>query len=470
MKTESLTDEQLVEWSLTGDRDAFGRIVERYQALVCSITYGATGSLSVSEDLAQETFITAWRNLTGLRDAAKLRAWLCGIARNLTNNFLRRHEPVRLAEPLDIDLPASEPSPARQAVSREEEAILWRALGQIPETYREPMILFYREQQSVERVARQLELSEDAVKQRLSRGRKLLAEEVATFVEGTLERTTPGRAFTLDVLSALPLAAASTGTAGAGVVAKGAVATKSAGSLPWLASGMSTLAAMFAGWLVVRAAPTPRERRLKAAFFITLWAFMLGWLYPGRNALESLAVRLQWSECTLVRVMTGFWWFYVAVLTGLTVVMIRRMLVIREQTGGAGIKTPSTKRRIVLAVVLHLACFGWMIVWAMQSGDGISAALIAGVMVSLGLLNVFRHRDKTGVSIMPATARHLALVFCVMLIVVNWRVDVWLAAGRGISLAEMHRLLPMWVIHVLTLALVVWTGMLLAITQPRRVA
>jgi len=63
------------------------------------------------------------------------------------------------------------PSPATQAVTREEEAILWRALERIPDTYREPLILFYREQQSVERVAAELELSEDAVKQRLSRGR-----------------------------------------------------------------------------------------------------------------------------------------------------------------------------------------------------------------------------------------------------------------------------------------------------------
>jgi hypothetical protein len=48
MSTAGENDAQLVEWSLTGDRDAFGRIVERYQSLVCSITYGATGSLSLS--------------------------------------------------------------------------------------------------------------------------------------------------------------------------------------------------------------------------------------------------------------------------------------------------------------------------------------------------------------------------------------------------------------------------------------
>src|ERR1051326_1920483 len=45
-------DAQLVEWSLTGDRDAFRQIVERYKSLVCSITYNATGSLTLSEDLA----------------------------------------------------------------------------------------------------------------------------------------------------------------------------------------------------------------------------------------------------------------------------------------------------------------------------------------------------------------------------------------------------------------------------------
>jgi polyvinyl alcohol dehydrogenase (cytochrome) len=76
-------DQELVAQSLTGNRDAFGLIVSRYQSLVCSITYSATGCLSRSEDLAQETFLTAWKQLGQLQEPAKLRAWLCGIARNL---------------------------------------------------------------------------------------------------------------------------------------------------------------------------------------------------------------------------------------------------------------------------------------------------------------------------------------------------------------------------------------------------
>jgi RNA polymerase sigma factor (sigma-70 family) len=173
MSTAGHSDAQLVERSLTGDRDAFARIVQRYQSLVCSITYNATGSLSVSEDLAQETFFAAWQQLAALREPSQLRSWLCGIARfRVGKEFrLRGREPIHAAQPLDaIHDPASpEPSPPAQAVSREEEAILWRALERIPDTYREPLILFYREQQSVERVAAELELSEDAVKQRLSR-------------------------------------------------------------------------------------------------------------------------------------------------------------------------------------------------------------------------------------------------------------------------------------------------------------
>ena len=84
------SDLELKEACLAGNRQAFGRIVERYQSLICAIAYSATGDLGVSEDLAQETFVTAWKRLGELRDRTKLRAWLCGIARNLTNNWIRQ--------------------------------------------------------------------------------------------------------------------------------------------------------------------------------------------------------------------------------------------------------------------------------------------------------------------------------------------------------------------------------------------
>jgi RNA polymerase sigma factor (sigma-70 family) len=168
MNGPDANDSQLVNACLGGDRDAFSQIVARYQALVASIAYSATGSLGQSEDLAQETFLVAWRQLKSLDQPGKLRAWPCGIARRSTANALRRQqrEPSQQAGPLDeiMESAAPEAQPVDHAISREEEAILWRSLEQIPETYREPLILFYREHQSVERVAESLELSNDAVR------------------------------------------------------------------------------------------------------------------------------------------------------------------------------------------------------------------------------------------------------------------------------------------------------------------
>jgi RNA polymerase sigma factor (sigma-70 family) len=225
-------DAELVGESLSGNRHAFGQIVARYQSLVCSLAYSATGSLSQSEDLAQETFVTAWKQLAGLREPEKLRAWLCRIARNLAYDTIRKQgrEPSHAAELLETahESPSPEPSPTERAISNEEREILWRSLEKIPEIYREPFILFYREHQSIEAVAQNLELTEDAVKQRLSRGRKLLHEQVLAFVEGALEKTSPGNFFTVAVIAALPLLATSTKAATVGaVIVKGATVSGS---------------------------------------------------------------------------------------------------------------------------------------------------------------------------------------------------------------------------------------------------
>src|SRR5882762_32260 len=103
MSATANNDAELVSGTLTGNRDAFGQIVSKYQSLICSLAYSATGSLGQSEDLAQETFITAWKRLRHLREPAKLRSWLCGIARNRINNSLRREgrEPLSRAEPIE---------------------------------------------------------------------------------------------------------------------------------------------------------------------------------------------------------------------------------------------------------------------------------------------------------------------------------------------------------------------------------
>jgi RNA polymerase sigma factor (sigma-70 family) len=276
--TAERSDLSLVTEALAGQRGGFERIVTRYQNLICSLAYSATGSIAQSEDLAQEIFVTAWKHLPRLREGEKLRAWLCGIARFTIAKALKkaRREPSHRAEPLDMiaeTSPASELLPAQQAISSEEEAILWRALERIPESYRQPLILFYREQQSVQAVARILEMSEDAVKQRLCRGRKLLHEEVIAMVEGGLARTAPGRAFTIGVLAALPaLILPAQAAAAAGTLSASGTAKTALGSGTWFGSILAgPLLAIFGTWVGYRmdldAAGSESERDLTKTFY-----------------------------------------------------------------------------------------------------------------------------------------------------------------------------------------------------------
>jgi RNA polymerase sigma factor (sigma-70 family) len=278
-------DAELVQATLGGNRDAFGQIVSRYQSLICSLAYSATGSLGQSEDLAQETFITAWRHLGRLRERDKLRAWLCGIARNRINNFLRREgrEPIREAEPLE-NVPesrAAEPLPVEQTITNEEAAILWRSLERIPQIYREPLVLFYREHRSIEAVAEELEMSGEAVKQRLSRGRKMLQEEVIAFVEGALERTNPGKNFTLNVLAALPALSVSSKAAIIGTAAvKGGAAAKGAGMMGLLGAIFSPVLVFFGNYASYRMsmdeAHSDEERRHVKTVFLKSLVITLG--------------------------------------------------------------------------------------------------------------------------------------------------------------------------------------------------
>lgn len=123
-----LTDEQLWRLACEGDREAFTGIVRRYQCLICSITYSGCGALGIAEDMAQETFITAWNGLRDLRDPNRLRQWLCGIARNITANAVRQD--LRRGgetEVLNEGQPSDEGDSAEQTITREEGALLCRS-------------------------------------------------------------------------------------------------------------------------------------------------------------------------------------------------------------------------------------------------------------------------------------------------------------------------------------------------------
>lgn len=295
---DTTSDAELVAACRGGDRAAFGKIVERYQRLLCSLAYSATGQVSESEDIAQETFVDAWRQVGDLREPEKLRSWLCGILRFKVSRSRRtdRREPVRQADTLDTvaeDLVAADEPVADLAMQREKQAIMWNALERVPILYREPLVLYYREHRSVEHVAVALDLTEEAVRQRLARGRKILQEQVLAFVEGALVRSTPGRVFTIAVLTALPDLVTPASAAGLGAAAQGGLVAKTAGVAAVVAYGTGVVSAVLALRANLDQARTPRERRAVVKITIILFFGAMAFI----AALYGLrAGALHWSE------------------------------------------------------------------------------------------------------------------------------------------------------------------------------
>jgi RNA polymerase sigma factor (sigma-70 family) len=472
------TDAELVTKSLAGNRNAFGQIVTRYQTLICSLAYSATGSLTQSEDLSQETFVAAWQQLPALREPGKLRSWLCGIVRNLSRRTLRGqvHEPVHAAEQLESaqETPTLEAHPLAQAISREEEAILWRSLERIPESYREPLILFYREHESVERVAQVLELSEEAVRQRLSRGRKLLHEEIATFVEGALRQTAPGQAFSGAVLAALPLATGSAAMASVGAGARGTAAVKSglmATLIAPLTPFLGIAAGVFAQCLIIQNATNDRKLRVKLmAQVVVYWIAVIGAAWGGEAAVRGLANHFSWSGQERFVSLSLFWWGYCCVLLALMWFMAQRNMsfgrIQKQPANERSIPMPPGKLAIVILGV-HLAIFFALIRVAWVWNDTSGACVIFAAMLALSVAAFLRLRGKVGDDAVRAIRTNLALCFGVILIALNLRVDVWVASAYGVTVAEAHRIQPTWIVPVLSLALAVWAELLSVVAKSK---
>ena len=196
---------------------------------------------------------------------------------------------------------AADPRPdAAQQLAKDEEArALQEALDALPDETREIVILFYREGESLARVAALCDLSETVVKKRLSRARERLRNDVRERLGETVRRSAPDERFTAMVIAALP-AASVPAAAGVGLgwaKAIGGSALKLL--LPTLASGLGGALGVAAGvWPLLRSAFDERERRellryrRVAVGLVLAWAAALGPVVKVSNA--NLAQILAW--------------------------------------------------------------------------------------------------------------------------------------------------------------------------------
>ncbi|HRI87900.1 MAG TPA: sigma-70 family RNA polymerase sigma factor [Candidatus Hydrogenedentes bacterium] len=186
---ESQNLEQLVAEAQKGDESAFAALVNAHYRSVLGLAYSTVGDWSAAQDVAQDTFISAWANLGKLRGAGAFPMWIRKIARNLALNWIRsadyrrrlaeRHS--QLAAPLQEDAAI-----ASERIAREERrTALWHALQELKPPIREALILYYLEGRSISEAARQLGISENAFKLRMHTGRQRLR----TFFEQQVEES-----------------------------------------------------------------------------------------------------------------------------------------------------------------------------------------------------------------------------------------------------------------------------------------
>jgi RNA polymerase sigma factor (sigma-70 family) len=249
MDTRTLESDVLL--ARDGDEAAFRRLVEVSGNTVCSIALAIVRNVQASEDIAQEAFLAAWANMKKLRNPASFLPWLRQVTRNQAHLWRRAHERELADEDAVAAVIDARPSPADAVLAAEEQRVLTEVLDELPDDAREVLILYYREERSSKHVAALLGISEDAVRQRVSRGRGLLREQMLERFGRTVARTAPGGAFAAAVAGALtmtaPTASAAAAFASGATSAAIAKASLLGGALGWFGvlMGMRELEPVF---------------------------------------------------------------------------------------------------------------------------------------------------------------------------------------------------------------------------------
>lgn len=181
----AFTDAELVERTLKGDRRAFGELVERHKNAVFGLVNRMVGPRGDIEDIAQESFLRAYRALGTYRGDAQFSTWIyrivwnCCVDRREKDARRREHEFVPGSPEGEDDAPvefADEESPLPDALLASDHVRkrLAHHLATLPDHYRAVLTLYYYEQQSYEEIARVLDLPMNTVKVHLHRAKERL--------------------------------------------------------------------------------------------------------------------------------------------------------------------------------------------------------------------------------------------------------------------------------------------------------
>ena len=165
-------------------QDLFQEMVENYSDKVYRLALRYTGDRGLAQDLTQETYLKAFKNLKSFDRSRAPGPWLFKIAANLCRNWLRDNREVPVESVGEQKAPASA-NPEEVLCSRESELELARALDRLPAIYREVILLKHLGELSYAEIGEALGLEMSLVKNRLYRGRLMLRELLVKESDGS---------------------------------------------------------------------------------------------------------------------------------------------------------------------------------------------------------------------------------------------------------------------------------------------
>lgn len=170
---ESETEREIVKDVQSGDVEAFRYLVERYQGPIYSLMLRSAPDRDTAADLAQETFTRAYAGIGKFDPGKRFFPWLYSIGMNLLRDYLRKSG--REFSGIEVDTFSSESS-MEDADESMDARTVYKEVLRLPETYREALVLRFREECSMKDIAAALNISVSGAKMRVSRGLEMLRE------------------------------------------------------------------------------------------------------------------------------------------------------------------------------------------------------------------------------------------------------------------------------------------------------
>lgn len=181
---------RLVALARTGDRAAFGRLIEDHLTAARRVALAAVGQPMDADEAVQDASVTAWTRLDALRDPAAFRGWFMRIVwrkaldrrRSLRSWFDRFGATASEEHPLEF--PAANPSPDAQLISRELALAISQVVRALPRKLRDPFLLAASGDHRYEEIATLLDIPIGTVKWRISEARKMIRTKLVRLGHG----------------------------------------------------------------------------------------------------------------------------------------------------------------------------------------------------------------------------------------------------------------------------------------------